>query len=132
MSINAASKNLPAAAAYLSWMLSDVTTMWEATSLGLRVPLPITFTQADVPPGVDQRIVDHYQRINDASEKGAVGYTTWTSFGGKAEQFILENIDKVVNGDLSATEFCAGLDKVFKADVAAGLIPPVYSTSATG
>lgn len=132
MSINAASKNLPAAAAYLSWMLSDVTTMWEATSLGLRVPLPITFTQADVPPGVDQRVVDHYQRINDASEKGAVGYTTWTSFGGKAEQFILENIDKVVNGDMTAAQFCAGLDKAFKADAAAGLIPPVYSTSAKG
>ncbi|WP_066366020.1 ABC transporter substrate-binding protein [Herbidospora mongoliensis] len=132
ISLNSRSKNLPAAAAYVSWMLNDVKSMWEATAAGQRLPLPISFTAADVPPGTDTKIVDHYQRINDASEKGAVGYTSWTSFGGKAEQYIVENIDKVVNGDMGAAAFCAGMDKAFKTDLAAGVIPPVYSTTATG
>lgn len=128
VSVNAKSRNIPAATAYIDWIYSDTKTMWESAEAIGSQPLPIQFTAEDVPSSIDPRYSSQYLAINEASAEGRVGYVTWTSFGARAAAYIVENIDKVLNGDLSVEDFTAGLDKAFGADEADGLIPPLFET----
>jgi raffinose/stachyose/melibiose transport system substrate-binding protein len=128
ISVNAKSQNIPTATAYVNWLFSDTKTMWASAVATGSEPLPIKFSPSDVPKGIDPRYAAQYQAINDASEKGSVGYVTWTSFGAKADTYIVQNEDKVMNGNLSVAAFCAGINQAFKSDKAAGLIPPLFKT----
>ena len=128
ISINANSKSIENSTNYISWLFSDTANMWAGVAAEISGPSPIKYDPSDVPADVDPRYAAHYQAINDASEVGNVGYVTWTSFSPKSEGFVLDNADKVINGDMSAEEFCAGLEAVFVVDRAAGLVPPLFST----
>jgi len=128
ISVNAHSKAIKASTNYVSWLFSDTKNMWAAVEAGSFAPFPISYSPSDVPSGVDPRYAAQYQAINDASVKGNVGYVTWTSFGSKSEAYVLDNVDKVINGDMSAQAFCAGIDAAFQKDKAAGLVPPLFST----
>lgn len=130
MSINSATKNLPAAEAYLKWKFSDTETNWRAIQEIGDLPLPVEFDAASVPEGIDPRFTTQYTAISDASVAKQVGYVTWTSFGGATEAYILENEDRLLTGDLSPEDFCAGMDKAYQEDVDAGVIPPLFTTEA--
>lgn len=127
-SVNAKSKNVAAAMAYIDWMYSDTKTMWAAAKATGSQPLPIRFTAADVPAGIDPRYTAQYLAINKASEEKRVGYVTWTSFGAKAASYIVQHIDKVLNHDLSVEDFASGVDEAFSSDKSAGLVPPLFGT----
>jgi raffinose/stachyose/melibiose transport system substrate-binding protein len=129
MSVNAKSKNTEAAMAYIEWLFSDTKTMWAAAKATGSEPLPIKFAPADVPDGVDPRYTAQYLAINKASEEKRVGYVTWTSFGAKADTYIVQQIDKVINNDLSVSDFVAGVDQAYRADKGADLIPPLFDTA---
>ncbi|MET3923190.1 extracellular solute-binding protein [Arthrobacter sp. UYEF20] len=128
ISVNAKSKNIPAATSYIDWMFSDTKTMWAAAEANGSQPLPVKFTASDVPSGIDPRYSSQYLAINKASEEKKVGYVTWTSFGPKANTYIVEHIDKVLNSDLSVGDFTAGIEKEFSSDKSAGLVPPLFET----
>jgi raffinose/stachyose/melibiose transport system substrate-binding protein len=128
MSVNAKSKNIPAATAYLGWLFADTKTMWQSAVATGSEPLPIKFAPSDVPKGIDPRYAAMYKAIDDASEKGTIGYATWTSFGPKEDTYIPEAFDKVINGSLSVAAYCAGIEAAYKADKAANLIPPLFKT----
>jgi raffinose/stachyose/melibiose transport system substrate-binding protein len=129
ISVNAASKSSDASKSYLSWLFKDTATMWKAVAAGVSAPLPIKYSPEDVPSDVEPRYAAQYQAINDASEVGKVGYVTWTSFGSKSEAFVGENADKLINGDMSPEEFCAGIQTAFEEDRASGLVPSLFSTN---
>jgi raffinose/stachyose/melibiose transport system substrate-binding protein len=78
---------------------------------------------ADIPSSVDPRYARVYTSLQKSTAAGHVGYTTWTFWGGKADTYITGNIDKVLTGNLSAADFCAGVDAAFKSDKQRGLIP---------
>lgn len=128
VSVNAASKSLEDSKNYLSWLFDDTATMWKAVEAGIGQPLPVKYVESDVPAGVDPRVSSQYTAINEASEAGLVGYVTWTSMGPKSQAFVVDNIDKVINGDQSVADFCAGLDAAFVDDTAKGLVPPAFKT----
>ena len=130
ISINAASKNIPSAEAYLAWKFSDTEANWNAIKEIGDLPLPVKFDAKDVPDGIDPRFTAQYTAISDASLKQQVGYVTWTSFGGSAEAFILENEDKLLTGDLSAKAFCDAIQKAVEKDRKAGVLPPLFDTDA--
>ncbi|GAA1894589.1 extracellular solute-binding protein [Asanoa iriomotensis] len=130
IAVNAASKNQSAAKAYLKWKFSDKEANWQAIKEVGDLPLPFKFDAAAAPEGIDPRFLTQYTAISDASLAKRVGYVTWTSFGGAAESYLLENEDKLLTGDLSARDFLAGIDKAFKQDQEKGLIPPVFETTA--
>ncbi|MCS5731659.1 extracellular solute-binding protein [Herbiconiux moechotypicola] len=130
ISINAATKNLPAAEAYLKWKFSDTDTQWAAIKEIGALPKPVPFDTSAVPDGIDPRFVAQYSAISDASLAEHVGYVTWTSFGGAAEAFISENQDRMLTGDMSADEFCAGLANAYQKDADAGVVPPLFDTAA--
>ncbi|MFE4951079.1 ABC transporter substrate-binding protein [Leifsonia sp. NPDC056665] len=128
LSINKKTQNAHAAETYLDWQLNDAKTMWanvEATGVG---PLPVHINKSDIPSGVDSRFARVYTSLQSASESGNVGYTTWTSWGGKATTFISANADKVLNGDESVADFLKGMDAAFQSDMSRNLIPTPYST----
>ena len=129
MSVNAKSKNPAAAMAYLDWMFSDTKTMWASAKATGSEPLPIRFAPSDVPAGVDPRYIRQYEELNKASDEKRVGYVTWTSWGPKADSYIVQHIDKVLNNNLSVSAFCAGLDQAYQADKKAGLIPTLFDTA---
>ena len=128
ISVNAHSSSIKASTDYVSWLFSDTATMWASAVATGAEPLPISFKESDVPSDVDPRYSAQYKAINDASVAGKVGYVTWTSLGAKSEAYVLDNADKLVNGDLSAADFCAGLDKAFSLDKKGGLVPTLFTT----
>ena len=128
-SVNAGSKSIENAKNYLSWLFDDTASMWDRVEAGVGQPLPVKYEESDVPAGVDARYAAQYAAINDASEAGLVGYVTWTSMGPKSQAFVVDNIDKVINGDQSVADFCAGLDEAFVDDRAKGLVPPAFTTN---
>jgi raffinose/stachyose/melibiose transport system substrate-binding protein len=130
ISVNAKSPNVNTGKAYVDWMFSDTKTMWEQVKQTGSEPLPIKYQPSDVPKGVDPRYVAQYSAINDASTSGKVGYVTWTSFGGAADTYIIQHIDKVLNHSLTVDAFISGLQQAFDSDKAAGLIPPLFETKA--
>ena len=130
ISVNAHSSSKAASTKYIEWMFSDTANMWgNALATGAE-PLPIPFQPSDVPSGIDTRYAAQYQAINEASEKGMVGYVTWTSLGAKSESYVLDHADKVVNGNLTPAQFCQGLDQAFAADKKAGQLPTLFETKA--
>jgi raffinose/stachyose/melibiose transport system substrate-binding protein len=130
MSINSATRNLPAAEAYLAWLFSDTESNWAAVEAGEAGILPVEFDATAAPADVDPRLVEQYQSISDSSVDEQVGYVTWTSFGGSMEAYVLENQDRLLTGDLSAKDFCAGLAAAYDRDVADNTLPPLFGTAA--
>ncbi|WP_329101781.1 extracellular solute-binding protein [Micromonospora sp. NBC_01699] len=130
VALNAASKNLPAAKAYLKWKYSDTNANWQAIKDFGDQPLPIKFDAAAAPEGIDPRFLTQYTALSEASLSKKVGYVTWTSFGPGAETYLSENQDRLLTGNLSTRDFLANLDKAFKKDLDEKLIPPVFDTAA--
>ena len=123
LSVNSKSGNPRAALTYLDWIMSDTENMWANAAETGQEPLPVKFDASDIPSSIDPRYARIYTSLQSATE---VGYTTWTSWGGKADTYIVSNIDKVINGDLSSSAFTQGLDDAFQADFSEGLIPTTY------
>jgi raffinose/stachyose/melibiose transport system substrate-binding protein len=127
--INAATHNLAAAVAYLTWRLTDVDARWKAIKELGDEPLPVRFDPKSAPKGIDPRFISQYAAISQASEKKMVGYVTWTSLGASAEAYLLENEDKLLTGDLTAADFCSAVNQAFQKDLKKKEIPPVWATS---
>jgi raffinose/stachyose/melibiose transport system substrate-binding protein len=93
--------------------------------------MPVKLKSGDIPSSIDPRLARVFTSLTTASDEGNVGYTTWTSWGGKADQYIVDNTDKVLNGNLSTADYLKGMNAAFKDDKARGLVPTPYSTGKT-
>jgi raffinose/stachyose/melibiose transport system substrate-binding protein len=129
ISVNSKAPNLKGAIDYVNWLFSDTKNMWQYAEASANEPLPIKYTAADIPKGVDPRYASQYEAINAASVSGDVGYVSWTSLGPQEETYLTANEDKVLNNTLSPQAFCAGLETAYKADKKSNLIPPLFSTN---
>ena len=49
--------------------------------------------------------------LSQATGKGNFGYTAWTFWPSKSAVYIQEEMQKVLTGDITAAEFCKGLDE---------------------
>jgi len=128
LAVSKKTSNPLAAMTYLDWNLKDTKTMWaQVAEIGADA-MPVKFSASDIPSSVDPRIARQYTELAKASESGGVGYTTWTSWGGISDQYIVDNTDKVLNGSLSTTAFLQALDAAFKQDIQKHNLPTVYST----
>ena len=128
LSVNKNTKNAHAAELYLDWNLKDTKTMWEQVAATGADAMPVNIKPSDIPSDVDPKIARQYTELSKASEAGAVGYTTWTSWGGQADQYIVDNTDKVLSGSLSTTDYLNGLQAAYQSDKQKGTIPTIYST----
>ncbi|NEN07693.1 extracellular solute-binding protein [Diaminobutyricibacter tongyongensis] len=128
LSVNKNTKNAHAAELYLDWNLKDTKTMWDQVANTGSDAMPVKINPSEIPSNVDPKIAREYTELAKASEQGAVGYTTWTSWGGQADQYIVDNTDKVLAGSLSTTDYLNGLQAAYKGDVQKATLPTIYST----
>jgi raffinose/stachyose/melibiose transport system substrate-binding protein len=120
LSINARSHLAEAAAEYLNFLVSEPHRQAEGVAdVGFQ-PAPVHLSTADFPPSVDERQSRLYSELSNAA---TIGYTTWTFFPQQTDTHSYTYFDKVFTGQLSAADYCAGLDKVFRKELKLGKVP---------
>ena len=94
--------------------------------------VPLRWTQDDLAAsGADERVLRYFDDFSAATGAGKIGYTMWTFWPPKSQQYISQEFDAVLVGDTTPAEFTAGLEKVFAEEVAAGWSMPIPSTTIT-
>lgn len=123
--INSHVQDPDAAATYLDWLFSTPKRVTQAMADNYTEPYPIYLTEADFPPNLDKRFGQLYLDIATATATGVFGYTTWTFWPPKSDTYVYTAMDKVLAGNMTPAEFCAGHDAIFKQEIAKGLVPSV-------
>jgi raffinose/stachyose/melibiose transport system substrate-binding protein len=121
--INAKAQDPDAAATYLDWLFSTPQRITAEMAANYTEPYPIHLTEADFPANLDKRFGQHYLDLASATATGVFGFTTWTFWPPKTDTYIYTNMDKVLVGNMTPAQFCAGHDQVFKEEFAKGLVP---------
>jgi raffinose/stachyose/melibiose transport system substrate-binding protein len=129
-SINAKAADPDAVARFLGWFLANK----RGAVVGLKEfgnePPPITLTSSDWVPGTNPNYSRCYDEMAVNSKAGNIGYTTWTFWPPKSDTYIIDSMDGVITGSSTPAAYCAGLQKVFKAELAAGSVPPLFKPRA--
>ena len=126
LSVNRQAQNADGAAAFIDYLVADkkhATEWMAAVPAAFNAPLP--FEEGDFPQSMDDRVERHLVRLSQATGKGNFGYTAWTFWPSKSDVYIQEDSQKVLTGDITAAEFCKGLDEVFKEDRKEGAVPKI-------
>jgi len=121
--INKNSKNQDGAAKALAYMFDKKTQGALATKCGL-APAPIAITAKEL-KGIDPRQIDFLVKMDAAAKSGNFGYLTWAFWPPKTEQYIITEIEKVWNNNMTPEEYLAGMDKLFQTELKAGDVPPI-------
>ncbi|MBG0851381.1 extracellular solute-binding protein [Streptomyces spinoverrucosus] len=121
-SLNSDCEHPAQAAAALDYFLADATRQLGYLSATGVAPSPVKMPEQDFPADIDPRIKRQYLQLNSAKN---IGYTTWTFWPPKSDTYLAEQMEKVLTGDLSPKDYCAGLDKVFQEELKAGKRPPL-------
>ncbi len=87
--------------------------------------VPIKLSKGDFPADTDPRFIRALESIADASAKGNYGYTTWTFWPAKSDQYIIEKLEGVFNAQMTPEEFSSGLQEQFAQEAKDGKVPPV-------
>jgi raffinose/stachyose/melibiose transport system substrate-binding protein len=126
LSVNRQVQNPDGAAAFIDYLVAHKKQAAEwmaAVPAAFNAPLP--FKEGDFPSSMDDRVERHLVRLSQATGKGNFGYTAWTFWPSKSDVYIQEDSQKVLTGDITAAEFCEGLDEVFKEDRKEGAVPKI-------
>jgi raffinose/stachyose/melibiose transport system substrate-binding protein len=126
-SINKDSKNPAGAAAFLNFIVSDPSRQLNALAAVGQEPTPIKLAASEFPASTDPRMKRQYLLLNATK---TFGYTTWTFWPAKSDTYIYQQMDKVLAGQLTPKDYCAGLDSVFQQEFKAGKTPPVPAPGA--
>jgi raffinose/stachyose/melibiose transport system substrate-binding protein len=122
--VNAKSGNVEGAVDYLNFLTTDKQMLTGAIEAIDWQPSPITLTETDFSAKADPRTVRLYTELPKAT---TIGYTTWTFFPQKTETYMINSLEKVLTAQLTPVEFCAGIQKQFAAELAAGQVPAAPS-----
>lgn len=125
LSINSRSKSKDAAALYMNWLISTPQRVAREVADLNTEPLPTVLKASDFPANADARIKRSYLELGEATAKGNYGYTTWTFWPPKSDEFIYSGMDKVLTGNLTPAQYCAQLDQIFQGELKAGTVPPI-------
>ena len=128
LSINSKSKNPDAAAEVLAWVYGDAK---RAAKIIHDYPgewvVPIQFKKDDFPADTDARFIRILEAMSTASTNGNYGYTTWTFWPKKSDQYIVEQMDNVFTSKMTPAEFSAGLQDTYAAEAKDNQLPPIPS-----
>ena len=126
LSLNRRAQNAEGAAAFVDYLVADKkrAAEWMAAVPGaFNAPLP--FEEGAFPKSMDDRVERHLVRLSQATDKGNFGYTAWTFWPPKSAVYIQEDSQKVLTEDITAAEFCEGLDEVFTEERKEGEVPKI-------
>lgn len=122
--INAASKYPDQAAKYLEWYYGDKKTAIQRMSdIPSTYNIPIPIEKSELPSKMDPRSSRLLMSTRDALTSGKFGYVTWTWWGPKANTFVYQGVDKVLNDKMTAKEYCTQLNDIFQEELKAGNVP---------
>jgi raffinose/stachyose/melibiose transport system substrate-binding protein len=109
LSINGNSANPDAAAQVLDFLLSNAKLDLEvaATANFGEWVVPLHYTDADYPEGMDERVKRFYQDFSEQTGAGHYGYTTWTFWPADADVQLWKDIELVWAGEMSAEDYLA-------------------------
>jgi raffinose/stachyose/melibiose transport system substrate-binding protein len=126
LSLNSRAQNTDGAAAFIDYLVAEKKRASEwmaAVPAAFNAPLP--FEEGDFPRSMDDRVERHLVRLSQATDKGNFGYTAWTFWPPKSDVYIQEDSQKVLTEDITAAEFCEGLDEVFTEERREGAVPKI-------
>ncbi|MCU1584581.1 MAG: hypothetical protein JWM49_1137 [Microbacteriaceae bacterium] len=118
--VNAKAPNVAAAAEYLNFLTTNTKTIAASIEAMNFQPPPIQLTVADFTANADERTTRLYTELPKAQ---TIGYTTWTFFPQKTETYMINEFEKVLTKQLSAKDYCAGIQLRFAKELAAGQVP---------
>ena len=129
-SINATAKDPDAVARFFGWYLANK----QAAVIGLKEfgnePPPIPLTSSDWVAGTNPNFSRAYDQMAVNSAAGNVGYTTWTFWPPQSDTYVIDSMDGVITGSTKPQDYCAGLQSVFKTELAQGKVPPLFKPAA--
>jgi raffinose/stachyose/melibiose transport system substrate-binding protein len=124
VSINAHSQHPDAAARVLDWLYNNPQ---RAAQIIHDFPgewiVPIRLTKADFPPTTDPRYIRALETTANASKYGNFGYTTWTFWPPRSNDYIIEKLELVFGGQMTPLEFSMGLQELFAQEFQNGRVP---------
>jgi raffinose/stachyose/melibiose transport system substrate-binding protein len=126
LSVNSRAQNTDGAAAFIDYLVvnKERAAEWMADiPAAFNAPLP--FEEGDFPSSMDDRVRRQLVSLSQATGAGNFGYTAWTFWPSKSDVYIQEESQKVLTGDITAAEFCDGLDEVFTQDRKEGAVPKI-------
>ncbi len=126
-SINANSANQDAAAAFLDYWFSPETQASLLVNCAL-VPAPVSLEGQDL-TGVNPGLTEILAAMNEAFAANNYGYTTWTFWPPATETYLIEEIERVWAGEITAQEYLQGHQERFDAERAEGAVPPIPERS---
>jgi raffinose/stachyose/melibiose transport system substrate-binding protein len=88
------------------------------------VPAAVDLEGQDL-TGVNPGLAEILTAMNDAFAEGNYGYTTWTFWPPESETYLIEEIEKVWAGEMTAEAYLQGHQEIFDAEREAGAVPPI-------
>jgi raffinose/stachyose/melibiose transport system substrate-binding protein len=122
-SVNANSEHPDEAAAFLDYYFSPETQARLLVNCGL-VPAAVDLEGQDL-TGVNPGLAEILAAMNAAFAEGNYGYTTWTFWPPESETYLIEEVEKVWAGEMTAEEYLQGHQEKFDAEREAGAVPPI-------
>lgn len=120
--VNAKSANLNGAADYLNFLTTDVKTLTGAIEAINWQPTPLKLTEKNFSAKADPRLKRLYTELPAAK---SIGYTTWTFYPQSTEAYMVQEFEKVITGQTSSKDFCAGIQERFAKELKAGKVPAI-------
>jgi len=122
-SVNANSEHPEEAAAFLDYYFSPETQARLLATCGV-VPSAVDLEGQDL-AGVNPGLAEILAALNEAFAEGNYGYTTWTFWPPESETYLIEEIEKVWAGEMTAEAYLQGHQEIFDAEREAGTVPPI-------
>ncbi|WP_082434210.1 ABC transporter substrate-binding protein [Devosia sp. A16] len=126
LSINAKSANPDAAAQVIDYIFSGdfygaVVPQWQGEWNVPLADLSGIAMQGEVTPLYKEATT----MIADAIADGSYGYTTWTFWPPRSEQYIISGVEELWLNKATPEQFLAGLQEIFAGELAEGSVPPL-------
>lgn len=126
LSINAKSANPDAAAQVIDYIFSGdfygaIVPQWQGEWNVPLADLSGIAMQGEVTPLYKEATT----MIADAIADGSYGYTTWTFWPPKSEQYIISGVEELWLDKATPEQFLAGLQEIFAGELADGSVPPL-------
>lgn len=88
-----------------------------------KAPAPVNVDQRHL-QGADPRYVDLLGAMNEAFAADNYGYTTWVFWGPKTNSYMIEEVERLWAGDITAQQYMEGWQELHQEEMAEGMVPP--------
>ena len=120
IAINKSSKSADAAAEFLNFIYTEEQRIAESVGAGLQ-PLSRTVDAALFPDTMNPKAVNILNILqNTVKDPAHVGYTPWTFFPVKTDQYLYDNLNSVFYGKISVSEYLQGAQEILDQDLKDG------------